>query len=81
MTNLLIVLGMYVEEDSEKGEGLWGGGLLALEDTWLLTQESDQDGMTFVDFCDGFNELSRLVMLSTVRNRCPAGKRFVFNCY
>ena len=63
----------------EKGCG--GGGLLALEDTWFLTQEYDQDGMTFVDFCDGFNELSRLVMLLTVRNRCPAGKRFVFNCY
>ena len=34
-----------------------------------------------VDSHNGFNELSRLAMLWTVRHRWPAGARFAFNCY
>ena len=34
-----------------------------------------------VDARNGFNELSRLAMLWTVRHRWPAGARFAFNCY
>ena len=38
-------------------------------------------GTTLVDARNGFNELSRLAMLWTVRHRWPAGARFVLNCY
>ena len=34
-----------------------------------------------VDACNGFNKLSRLSMLWTVRHRWPVGARFTFNCY
>ena len=37
--------------------------------------------MTLVDARNGFNELSRLAMLWTVRHRWPAGARFAFTCY
>ena len=37
--------------------------------------------MALVDSHNGFNELSRLAMLWTVRHRWPAGARFAFNCY
>ena len=34
-----------------------------------------------VDACNGFNNLSRLAILWTVRHCWPAGARFAFNCY
>lgn len=39
------------------------------------------DAFTMVDARNGFNELSRLAMLWTVRHRWPKGSRFSFNCY
>ena len=36
---------------------------------------------TLVDSSNGFNKLSLLAMLWTVRHRCPAGARFVLNFY
>ena len=36
---------------------------------------------TLVDARNGFNALSRLAMLWTVRHRWPDGARFAFNCY
>ena len=47
----------------------------------FLTQESDLSGTTLVDARNGFNELSRLTMLWTVRHCWPAGARFAFNFY
>ena len=68
-------LGMEVEADrgSEVEDG-GGGTQRALEALEFLTQEADPSGTTLVDACNGFNELSRLAMLCTVRHRWPAGR-------
>ena len=60
-----------------------GGGRTqqALEALEFLTQDAEPSGTTLVDARNGFNELSRLAMLWTVRHRWPAGARFAFNCY
>ena len=47
----------------------------------FITQDADPSGTMLVDACNGFNKLSRLAMLCTVRHRWPAGARFAFNCY
>jgi hypothetical protein len=49
-------------------------------------EEMDAQGtspsvLLLVDARNGFNELSRLAMLWTVRHRWPSGARFAFNCY
>ena len=73
---------MEVEVDrGSEGEGGNGGTQRALEALELLTQEAEPSGTTLVDARNGFNELSRLAMLWTVRHRWPAGARFAFNCY
>ena len=75
-------LGMEVEEaEGRKGEEEGGGTPRALEALELLTEESEPSGTTFVDARNGFNELSRLATLWTVRHHWPAGARFAFNCY
>ena len=64
-----------------QNRGGWGGGgVLALEATGLLTKDDDSGGMPLVNSRNGFNELSRLVILWTVRQRWPEGARFAFNC-
>ena len=75
-------LGMEVEETG-KVDGKEGGegtqrALVSLE---LLTQEYEPRGTTLVDAHNGFNDLSRLAILWTVRHRWPAGASFTFNCY
>ena len=55
--------------------------MLALEDTGLLTQDSESRGTTIVNARNGFNNLSRLAMLWTVRHHWPVGARFAFKCY
>ena len=79
---LTAALGMEIEEDrggEREDEGGWAQRSLgALE---FLTQESEPSGTTLFDPRNGFNELSRLEMLWTVRHRCKAGVRFAFNCY
>ena len=40
-----------------------------------------QEGLLLVDAMNGFNMLSRLSMLWTVRHRCTKMSRFAFNCY
>ena len=64
--------------EGEDGVGETQRALGALE---FLTQEAEPSGNTLADACYGFNELSRLAMLWTVRHRCLAGARFAFNCY
>ena len=64
-------------EGEDKGEGNQRA-LGALE---FLTQEADPSGTVLVDACNGFNYLSCLAILWTVRHRWPAGARFLFNFY
>ena len=75
-------LEMQVEEvEGSKGEEGGGGTLRALGALEFLTQESELSGITLVHARNGFNKLSRLAMLCTVRHCWPAGARFAFNCY
>ena len=77
-----MALEMEVEDDEgSEGEDGGGGTHRALEALELLTQEAEPSGTTLVDAYNGFNKLSRLEMLWTVRHRWPAGARFEFNCY
>ena len=67
-------LGMEVEENGgSEGEEGGDGNSRALGDLDFLTQDTEPSGTTLVDACNGFNELSRLAMLWTVRHRWPAG--------
>ena len=73
---------MDVEKDEEsEGEDEGGGTQRALEDLELFNQEAEPSVTTLVDSRNGFNELSRLAMLWTVRHRWLAGAIFAFNCY
>ena len=75
-------LGVEVEEDrGNKGEEEGGGTEWALGDLEFFTQESEPSRTTLVDARNGFNALSCLEMLWTVRHRCAAGARFAFNFY
>ena len=70
-------------EDEEMGEGEEGGegtrrALGAIE---FLIRDAELSRTTLVDACNGFNEMSCLEMLWTVRYRWPAGARSAFNCY
>ena len=64
--------------EGEEGGVRNKGELGALE---LLTQDAKPSGTTLVDAHNGFNELSRLAILWTVRHRWPAEARLEFNCY
>ena len=75
-------LWMEVEEEgASEGEEEGGGTQQALEALEFLTQEAEPSGTMPVDARNGFNKLSRLAMLRTVRHRWPAGARIAFNCY
>ena len=79
---LVETLGMEVEDDEgSKGEEGGGGTQWALEALEFLTQEAEPSGTTLVDARNGFNKVSRLAMLWTVRHHWLAGARFAFNCY
>ena len=70
-------------KDDRAGEGEEEGTetLQALGALQLLTLDAEPSRITLVDACNGFNKLSRLAMLWTVRHRWPLGARFAFNCY
>ena len=75
---------METEEDREgevEGEEGSDGTQSSLVYLEFLTQYAEPSGTTIVDACNGFNKLSRLAMMWTVRHRWPAGARFGFNCY
>ena len=75
-------LEMEVELDREsEGEEEGGGTQQTLNALEFLTQEVEPSVTTLVDAHNGFNELSRLAMLWTVRHLWPAGAIFAFNCY
>ena len=76
----MATLEMEVEEDrGREGEEEGGGTQRALGALEFLTQEADPSGTTLIDTRNGFNELSRLEMLWTVRHLWPVGSRFAFN--
>ena len=54
---------------------------MALGSTVFLMQEADTSGTILIGARNGFNNMSRLEMLCTVRHRCPMGVRFAFNSY
>ena len=68
-------------EDTGEGEAGGEGTRRAMGALEFLTQYTEPSVTTFVDAYNGFNELSRLAMLWTVRHRWPVGARFAFNCY
>ena len=41
----------------------------------------DNEGLTLIDAINGFNDLSCLAIIWTVRHLCPLGARFTLNCY
>ena len=79
---LAAALEMEMEEDRVREVGDEGGGAqTALGALEFLTQEAEPSSATLIDSRNGFNELSRLEMLWTVRHLWPVGARFTFNCY
>ena len=71
---------MEVEADmGSEGEEGGGGTQQELEALEFLTQEAEPSGTTLVDARNGFNKLSRLAILCTLRHHWPAGARFTFN--
>ena len=73
-----------IKEGGEcEGEGEEGGEVTkrALGPLEFLTQYAEPIRTTLIDTRNGFNELSRLAMLWTVRHFWSAGVRFTFNCY
>ena len=65
---------MEVERDGgSEGEEGGGGTQRVLEVLELLSQDAEPSGTTLVDAHNGFNELSRLEMLWTVRHQWLAG--------
>ena len=77
--NVEMALDMEVDgggEGEEEGEGT----LRSLEATEFLSQYAEPSGTTLVDSRNGFNKLSRVALLWTVRHRWLAGSRSVFNC-
>ena len=65
------ILSQEGQENAGMGDEPSGGSGAAKEEDILL----------LVDAANGFNNLSRLGMLWTVRHRCPKIARFAFNCY
>ena len=82
--NLQVALNMDIKEAGEdvvEGKELCDGTQRALGDLESLTQDAEPIRTTLVDTRNGFNELSRMAMLWTVRHRWPEGARFTFSCY
>ena len=61
-----------IEGEGEREEGV-DGTLRALVDLEFLTQDTEPRRTTLVHARNGFNKLSRLAMLWSVRHRWPAG--------
>ena len=79
---LAAALAMEVKEDrGSEGEDEGGGAQRAMGALEFLTQDAEPSRTMLANARNGFNELSRLEMLWTVRHRWTAGARFVFNCY
>ena len=78
-----VVQEMEVEEEREdlvEGEYKGDGNLRALGALEFLTKDAETTRTMIVDARNGFNDMSRLAMLWTMRHRWPAGERCAFNC-
>ena len=64
-----------------KGNEEGDGTLRELGALEFLTQDAYPSGTTLVDAHNGFNKLSLLAMMWTVRHPWTAGMRFAFNWY
>ena len=64
-----------------RGKGRGWGYSKETESHRVPDQEADPSGITLVDSCNGFNNLSRLAILWTVRHCWPSGAKFASNCY
>ena len=71
-------LEMEIEETCEGEEG-GDGTQREMGDLDFLTRDSDPNGTTLVDARNGFNELSRLAILWTVRHRGTSESRVALN--
>ena len=79
-----LAVALYMEVDVDRGSEGEEGGVgtqRALGDLEFLTQEVEPSRTTLVDARNGFNDMSHLMMLCTVRHRWPARARYAFNCY
>ena len=54
---------------------------MVLESTRILAQDAQPGGTSLVKSRNGFNRMSRMVMLWAVRHCWPSGSRFALNCY
>ena len=73
---------LEMEEDKDsKGGEVVSVNLRALRAIEFLTQDAEPSGPILAGAHKGFNKLSHLEILWTVRHRWPAGARFAFNCY
>ena len=68
----------YGEGEGEVEEG-GEGNQWSLGAPEFLTEDANPSGTAIRDARNGFNKLSRLSMMWTVRHRWPAGARFAFN--
>ena len=68
------------EDRGNEGEEESDGTLRALGALDFLIQDTYPSRKTLVFACNGFNKLSRLEVLWTVRKRWPEGAMFAFNC-
>ena len=71
------VVGGYEIEGEEGGDGT----LRAMGTLEFIPQDAEPNGTTLADARNGFNDLSRLAMLWTVRHCWPAMARLAFNFY
>ena len=73
-------LGIEVDGEGE-GEEVGAGTLRELRAIEFLTQDADPRGKTIVDARNGFNDMSRLEMLWSVRYCWAVWTRFALNLY
>ena len=79
---LKAVLIMEIEEEGEgerEGKEVCDGTLRALGDVEFLTKKAEPSSKTLVDAHNGFNKLSRLVILWNLQHCLPVGGGFEFN--
>ena len=57
------------------------GAIHAMRVLWEEHQTEEDWVFLLIDARNAFNEETRTAMLWAVRNECPSGAQFMFNCY
>ena len=70
----------YSGSEEDRGEGGDDDLMTACAAGWLTREELPGVPM-IIDARNGFNKLSRLAMILTVRHRWLTGAQFNYNCY